>query len=257
MSNSIFVLALRAGAALMAVWIHVRFPSLAPERLGRTVLHLVAAFAVVEPGPECGVGVQSRTCAIFCVVLPALVYALLCTIWMLKLAQTALGAALARAGAEATRRSPTCDAAALALARGELDDGLRAAPARPLATAQRRLDPDHDLLAVEEDDVDREAHEERVNRPRRAEEDSLAGGEAAPAEQAAHPRERARRHEQLLADDAPVLSGSRLTRLRSQRGCGLRGRAAGTKDRPGRAARSPGAAAARPGAGGPSGLRPR
>ena len=91
MSNSMFVLALGAGAALIAVWFHARFPSLAPERLGRTVLHLVAAFAVVSLAPSAASG-YSAYIAIFCVVLPALVYAFLCTLWMLKLAQTALGA---------------------------------------------------------------------------------------------------------------------------------------------------------------------
>ena len=35
MSNGTFVLVLAAGAALLAMWTHVRFPSLAPERIGR------------------------------------------------------------------------------------------------------------------------------------------------------------------------------------------------------------------------------
>ena len=74
MSNGTFVLALAVGAGLLAIWTHTRFPSLAPERLGRTILHAATAFTVV-----------------FAFVLPALVYALLCTIWVLQHAQTALG----------------------------------------------------------------------------------------------------------------------------------------------------------------------
>ena len=97
-------------------------------------------------------------------------------------------------------------------------------------------DPDHDQIVVEEDRVDREPHEEHVNRAGGAEQDSFTGRKAAPAEQPAHSLERARRHEQVLADDAPVLAGQD-DDLRSQRGCGLRGRAAGTTGHPARAAR--------------------
>ena len=57
--------------------------------------------------------------------------------------------------------------------RGELDDRLRAAAAGRLPRRERRLDPDDDLVAVEEDDVDREAHEERVHRAGRPEQDPL------------------------------------------------------------------------------------
>ena len=39
MSNDMFVLALAVGAALLALWIHARFPALAPERMPRTLLH--------------------------------------------------------------------------------------------------------------------------------------------------------------------------------------------------------------------------
>ncbi len=90
MSNSTFVLVLAAGAALLALWVHVRFPSLAPERLGRTVLHAATAFALVKMTsmfPESATGLT----VVFLFALPALVYALLCTIWVLQHAQTAFG----------------------------------------------------------------------------------------------------------------------------------------------------------------------
>ena len=91
MSNSTFVLAFAAGAALLALWFHVRFPALAPERLGRTILHAATAFAVLEITALTGYGSATALSALLLVVLPALVYALLCTIWMLRHAQAALG----------------------------------------------------------------------------------------------------------------------------------------------------------------------
>jgi ABC-type uncharacterized transport system permease subunit len=90
MSNSTFVLVLAAGAALLALWVHTRFPSLAPERLGRTIIHAATAFGLVKMTSMFG---ESTTglAVVFLFVLPALVYALLCTLWVLQQAQTALG----------------------------------------------------------------------------------------------------------------------------------------------------------------------
>ncbi len=92
MSNGTFVLVLTAGAGLLALWLHVRFPSLAPERLGRTILHAAAAFALLKTTSMFGESTAVSTFVfVFVFVLPALVYALLCTIWVLQQAQTALG----------------------------------------------------------------------------------------------------------------------------------------------------------------------
>jgi hypothetical protein len=90
MSNGTFVLVLAAGAGVLAMWTHVRFRSLAPERLGPTILHAAAAFALLQMTSMFG---ESTTTlgVVFLFVLPALVYALLCTIWVLQHAQTALG----------------------------------------------------------------------------------------------------------------------------------------------------------------------
>ena len=90
MSNSTFVLVLAAGAGLLALWLHVRFPSLAPERLGRTILHVATAFALLKMTSMFG-GSSAAFTVVFVFVLPALVYALLCTIWLLQRAQSALG----------------------------------------------------------------------------------------------------------------------------------------------------------------------
>jgi hypothetical protein len=90
MSNGTFVLVLAAGAALLALWVHMRFPSLAPDRLGRTIVHAVTAFALLKMTSIFGESSTVFT-AVFVFVLPALVYALLCTIWVLQQAQSALG----------------------------------------------------------------------------------------------------------------------------------------------------------------------
>jgi hypothetical protein len=92
MSNGLFVLALAVGAGLLAMWIHARFPGLAPERLGRTMLHTGAAFVLLNLTPALGEGAVAMFTGVFLFILPALVYALLCSIWMLRHAQTALGA---------------------------------------------------------------------------------------------------------------------------------------------------------------------
>ncbi len=90
MSNSTFVLALAAGAALLALWIHVRFPALAPERLPRAVAHLVLAFVLLQLAPGLG-GSLAMVVGLFLVVLPALTYAMLCSLWLIQHAQAALG----------------------------------------------------------------------------------------------------------------------------------------------------------------------
>jgi len=90
MSNGTFALVLAAGAGLLAMWLHARFPSLAPKRLGRTILHAATAFALLKMTTMLGESTASIT-LVFVFVLPALVYAMLCTIWVLRHAQTALG----------------------------------------------------------------------------------------------------------------------------------------------------------------------
>jgi hypothetical protein len=90
-SNQVFVLALAAGAGMLALWIHVRFPKLSPERMGKTLLHTGFAFVLLQLTPGLGDTAVSMFMGVFLFILPALVYALLCTIWMLRLCQTALG----------------------------------------------------------------------------------------------------------------------------------------------------------------------
>ena len=92
MSSSAFVVVLSIGSALLALWVHVRFPKLAPEHVGKTLLHTGLAFALLRlstPGM-----VESPVVAVIAIallVIPALSYALLCSIWMLRHVQTAMG----------------------------------------------------------------------------------------------------------------------------------------------------------------------
>jgi hypothetical protein len=90
MSNGTFVLALAVGAGLLATWIHVRFPALAPERLGRTIAHAGVAFVFLQLATRLGDSAGAYV-AVFGFVLPALTYALLTALWMIQHAQTALG----------------------------------------------------------------------------------------------------------------------------------------------------------------------
>lgn len=91
MSNEMFVLVLAASAGLLAVWIHARFPGLARERVGKTLLHAGAAFVLLRMIPGLGDSAAAMFAGVFLFFLPAIVYALVCSIWLLKLTQTALG----------------------------------------------------------------------------------------------------------------------------------------------------------------------
>lgn len=91
MSNGTFMLVLAVGAGLLAIWTHARFPGLAPDSLGRAVLHTAAAVLLLQTLPvalDAGLNVQL---AVLGLVLPALTYAMLAAIWMLRLAQATLG----------------------------------------------------------------------------------------------------------------------------------------------------------------------
>ena len=92
MSVGVFVVFLAVGAGLLALWFDSRFPTLAPESLRQAVLHVCAAFligrvvvplvlpAIVERTPEAALAV-----AVVAVALPAVAYAFLAGVWVLKL----------------------------------------------------------------------------------------------------------------------------------------------------------------------------
>lgn len=93
MGHSATLLLFAVGGALLALWLDVRFPDLPPSRMTVRLVHVGAAFAVVDvvaPGAVqliVGAGDSSARVAAALVgaLLPALVYAFLSGIWMLRL----------------------------------------------------------------------------------------------------------------------------------------------------------------------------
>jgi hypothetical protein len=92
-----FLAVLTLGAGLLALWINFRFPKLAPEGLRTAVVHVggaILAGQVVVPivgdaMPELSPAAQAFLIT-FALGLPALVYALLASIWVIRIAQGAL-----------------------------------------------------------------------------------------------------------------------------------------------------------------------
>ena len=91
MSPSIFALFLAVGAAAIAVWIDLRFPTLAPESLRANVVHAALAFVALtivpvamEPMFSAGQSLIPQLVALLGIVLPVLVYAFLAFAWIVK-----------------------------------------------------------------------------------------------------------------------------------------------------------------------------
>ena len=92
MTNAeLFTVAVLAGAALLAVWVEVRFPSLAPKSLIRRFIALVAGGVVLQlatVGFErvLGLPLGSTPGALLAlaVLLPAMTFSLVTAIWLLR-----------------------------------------------------------------------------------------------------------------------------------------------------------------------------
>lgn len=92
-----FLAVLALGAGLLALWINFRFPKLAPEGIWTAVVHVgvaILAGQVLVPTlshamPELSPPAQALLIT-FALGLPALVYALLASIWVIRIAQGAL-----------------------------------------------------------------------------------------------------------------------------------------------------------------------
>jgi hypothetical protein len=91
-----FVLVLCVGAALLALWLVVRFPDLGPGDMTRALLH-VAVSAVLIQVMVGAIHLVSRSglpapqfLAAFGVVLPGLTYTFLAAAWMIRSAATRL-----------------------------------------------------------------------------------------------------------------------------------------------------------------------
>jgi hypothetical protein len=101
LSPQLFAAIFVVAAGALAVWFAVRFPALAPASFGRALIHLGAslvAFYIAVPALKPLVNAMGQPISlhvmIFGLLLPAFVYRLLSSIWILKLATDALGSRL-------------------------------------------------------------------------------------------------------------------------------------------------------------------
>ena len=90
MSNAMFAVSLVIGAALLALWVDIRFP-LRDLTVQRIVGHAIGALALlyVLPGNAGSTGVGLAV--VFGLVLPALVYMCLTAVWFVRFTQSSLG----------------------------------------------------------------------------------------------------------------------------------------------------------------------
>lgn len=85
------------GAAAVALWCHVRFPRLAPDDFRRSLVHMgvstLLACILVRPGLALA-GLAGPTAGpvvgVFTIVFPILVYCLLASLWVLRVAKALL-----------------------------------------------------------------------------------------------------------------------------------------------------------------------
>jgi hypothetical protein len=91
MSPTIFVLLLALGALVVAVWIDVRFPGLAPDTLRANFVHAAVAFValtiapiVIDPLFADGQSLVVQLVALFGILFAVLVYAFLALAWLVK-----------------------------------------------------------------------------------------------------------------------------------------------------------------------------
>jgi hypothetical protein len=100
MSLVVFGVFLVLGAAAIALWITVRFPKLTPHGLRGTLIHMGLALLLAQLVPFgillpiSGSAAVQLIAGIFAVALPVLVYTLLIGIWLVRIAQNALGGML-------------------------------------------------------------------------------------------------------------------------------------------------------------------
>jgi hypothetical protein len=86
-----FAVALAIGAALLAGWLDLRFAKGRPASLTRRVGHTAAAYAVLLAATDVSryltgsaASAEQRLSVVFILVLPALVYAFLAGLWLMR-----------------------------------------------------------------------------------------------------------------------------------------------------------------------------
>ena len=91
MSNATFVPMLVVGAAALALWIHVRFPFLAPNSALRAFVHAGIALGLLELVPDSGGSTAFAFVVVFGGALPGFVYCFLAGIWLVRVMQSLAG----------------------------------------------------------------------------------------------------------------------------------------------------------------------
>jgi hypothetical protein len=81
---SLFVAAFMIGAGLLALWIDVRFPGLAPASLSRRLLAALAALAVLQLAPIAVGSAAVAYATLFGLVFPAFVATFLAAAWIIR-----------------------------------------------------------------------------------------------------------------------------------------------------------------------------
>jgi hypothetical protein len=92
MAVPFMVLLIGLGAGALALWVDARFPRLAPTEMRPALIHvgisIVIAQLVVPIGMRALLGLETAVgtlLAVFAVAFPAIVYALLAGLWVIKL----------------------------------------------------------------------------------------------------------------------------------------------------------------------------
>lgn len=90
LSPTVFAVCFLVGAAVIALWIDVRFPGLAPSSFGGTVLHVggtIVGAQLLTPLATHFLGGSAFLTLVstFAVGFPALVYTLLVAIWIIRI----------------------------------------------------------------------------------------------------------------------------------------------------------------------------
>jgi hypothetical protein len=87
-----FGIVLVCSAALLALWLNVRKPGLAPQDMKRLIVHAAIALALTQLLPTGGNSVVFAYVVIFAAALPVLLYNFLVAIWVIRFAQAATAA---------------------------------------------------------------------------------------------------------------------------------------------------------------------
>jgi hypothetical protein len=79
-----FLPAFVVGAALLALWIDVRLPRLAPVSFGKRMAAAACAFVALEAAPVLNSSAAATYASVFAVLLPALTGTFLAALWLLR-----------------------------------------------------------------------------------------------------------------------------------------------------------------------------